>query len=89
MYFVRLFLQRDLDFTIDVDFNGELSTKVDTRHYKMRQFIIVDVVEMRVQLFEFLSTAVSVVEKLVAFISKIRISLVQANLRFFLLIIAL
>lgn len=27
---------RDLDFTIDVEFNGELSSKVDTMHFKMR-----------------------------------------------------
>jgi len=28
--------QRDLDFTIDLDFHGELSEIVDTMQYKMR-----------------------------------------------------
>ena len=28
--------QRDLDFTIDLDFHGELSQLVNTMHYKMR-----------------------------------------------------
>jgi len=28
--------QRDLDFTVDLDFHGELSELVDTMHYKMR-----------------------------------------------------
>ena len=28
--------QRDLDFTIDLDFHGELSELVETMHYKMR-----------------------------------------------------
>lgn len=32
--------QRDLDFTVDLDFHGELSELVDTMHYKMRQPVI-------------------------------------------------
>ena len=28
--------QRDLDFTIDLDFHGQLSEVVESMHYKMR-----------------------------------------------------
>jgi len=33
---VRFVAQRDLDFTIDLDFHGELSELADTMQYKMR-----------------------------------------------------
>lgn len=32
----HLFSQRDLDFSIDIDFHGEMSEMVDTIPYKMR-----------------------------------------------------
>jgi len=36
MLVVCFVVQRDLDFTIDLDFHGELTELVDTMQYKMR-----------------------------------------------------
>lgn len=45
MLVVCCVVQRDLDFTIDLDFHGELTELVDTMQYKMRQPVTCSVIQ--------------------------------------------